>query len=259
MWGAVALLLAAVAGFAALTYFYFSVPRNPPLNADTLCPIDGARGVVVVLVDTSDELPETTKREVLGILDDQITSLPPYYLLDIRVLDFQASRSRSLFAKCNPGDGAGLSEWTNNPRIARLQWIESFRRPARAAVENSIKDGKATSSPIMAAIQDAAIEQFSRAASRSIEKNLIVISDMVEYTNNYSQYPSAGDLSYDRFKRSPAYLKFRTDLHGSKVKIEYVQRLSPKIDTVKLFEFWQEWIVDNRGGFAGARRLQGAS
>ena len=163
--GALLLLLALTSG-GGLAYFYFSAPMRPVLDPQSLCPVDGPHGITVVLVDTSDDLPETTRREVLGELDDMITTLPPYYRLDIRVLDIAGVRSRSLFSKCNPGDGAGLSEWTDNPRIARLRWIDDFRKPAAAAVKNSVASAKATSSPIMAAIQDIALEQFSSNAAR---------------------------------------------------------------------------------------------
>jgi hypothetical protein len=258
--GALLLLLAIVSG-ATLAYFYFSTPARPILDAESLCPVSGPRGITVVLVDTSDDLPATTQREVLGQLDDMITTLPPFYKLDIRVLDIAAGRSRSLFAKCNPGDGAGLSQWTDNPRIARLRWIEDFRKPAADAVKNSIASAKANNSPIMAAIQDIAIGDFSGAASQDVRKTLYVISDMIEYTRDYSQYPRAGDLSFQRYKQSPAYLKFRTDLHGATVIIRYVTRQSngqPVVDGTKHIEFWKAWIEDDRGMFGGAKRLQGA-
>jgi len=256
----VLLLLAIVSG-GALAWFYFSSPPHPVLDAQTLCPVDGPHGITVVLVDTSDDLPDTTRREVLGELDDLITTLPPYYRLDIRVLDIAGMRSRSLFSKCNPGDGAGLSEWTDNPRIARLRWIEDFRKPAAAAVKSSVASAKATNSPIMAAIQDIAIDQFSGNISQNVRKTLYVISDMIEYTRDYSQYARAGDMSFQRYKQSPAYLKFRTDLHGATVFVRYVTRQSngqPLVDSVKHIEFWKEWIEDNRGSFGGAKRLQGA-
>jgi len=198
---------------------------------------------------------------VLGQLDDMITTLPPFYKLDIRVLDIAGTRSRSLFSKCNPGDGAGLSEWTDNPRIARLRWIEDFRKPAAEAVKSSIAAAQSNSSPIMAAIQDIAIGQFSSAASESAKKTLYIISDMIEYTRDYSQYPRAGDLSFQRYKQSPAYLKFRTDLHGAAIIIRYVTRQSggqPLLDGTKHMEFWKAWIEDNRGVFGSVKRLQGA-
>jgi len=190
-----------------------------------------------------------------------ITMLPPFYRLDIRVLDIAGVRSRSLFSKCNPGDGEGLSEWTDNPRIARLRWIEDFRKPAALAMKSSIAAAKANSSPIMAAIQDIAIDQFSSAAGQDAKKTMYVISDMIEHTRDYSQYARAGDLSFQRYKQSPAYLKFRTDLHGATVIIRYVTRQvngQPLLDGTKHVEFWKDWIEDNRGIFGGAKRLQGA-
>jgi hypothetical protein len=259
--GGVLLLLLAIAGGGTLSYFYFSAPERPVLDPQSLCPVNGPQGITAVLVDTSDDLPETTRREVLGQLDDMITTLPPFYKLDIRVLDITGVRSRSLFSKCNPGDGAGLSEWTDNPRIARLRWIEDFRKPAAEAVRNSIAAAKANNSPIMAAIQDIAIEQFSSAASEKARKTLYVISDMIEFTKEYSQYPRAGDLSFQRYRQSAAYLKFRTDLHGATVIIRYVTRQvsgQPLLDGTKHMEFWKAWIEDNRGTFGGVKRLQGA-
>ena len=259
--GGIVLLLLAIATGGALAWFYFSAAPRPVLDAQSLCPVTGPQGVTVVLVDTSDDLPETTRREVLGQLDDMITTLPPFYRLDIRVLDIAGVRSRSLFSKCNPGDGAGLSEWTDNPRIARLRWIEDFRKPAALAVKSSIASAKAASSPIMAAIQDIAIDQFSGAASERARKTLYIISDMIEFTHDYSQYPRAGDLSFGRYKQSPAYLKFRTDLHGATIIIRYVTRQTggqPVLDGTKHMEFWKQWIEDNRGIFGGVKRMQGA-
>jgi hypothetical protein len=251
----IGLLLFAATVAATLVYFYVSLPRKPNLDKATLCPVTGPAGIIVVLVDTSDDLSETTKKEVAVLLDDLVSSLPDYYKLDIRVIDIPASRSQSLFSKCNPGDGAGLSEWTDNPRIARLRWLESFKKPASDAIRNSLAPAKASSSPIMGAIQDIAIDQFSSAQSAGAKKRLVVISDMLEHTALYSQYKNP-DLSYKRYKDSAAYLKFRTDLRGANVEIDYVNR-SVALDTVRHISFWREWIVDNGGVFDKARRLQG--
>ena len=68
-----------------LGLLYFSTPRAVALD-DTLCPVDGPRGVTAVLVDTSDDLSEITKHEVTTHLLDIVESLPPYELLDVRCL-----------------------------------------------------------------------------------------------------------------------------------------------------------------------------
>lgn len=257
--GGVALICLAVAGLGSLIFFYVSTPARPTLDAASLCPVSGPRGITVVLVDTSDDLPEIAQREVLGILDDQITGLPAYNKLDIRVLDAAAGRSRSLFSKCNPGDGNGLSEWTSNPALARRRWIESFEKPASDAVKHSVVTAQAKNSPIMAAVQDIAVDEFSSAAAQAVQKNLIIVSDMIENTRDYNQYRDLADLSYQHYRQTQAYMKYRTDLHGARVTIDYIQRLLPKgIDTVRHIAFWKEWITDNRGTFEIAKRLQGA-
>ncbi len=258
LWWGIALIGCAVVALGALAIVYLTLPQKPVLQAGDLCPTTGPKGITVVLVDTSDDLAPTTQQEVRTLLKDQIIALPAYYRLDIRVLDIPMARSRSLFAKCNPGDGAGLSEWTSNPRRARMRWIESFGQPAEEAIKWSLASAKAKSSPIMAAIQDIALDEFSAASLQGIPKTLIVISDMLEFTPDYGQYPSQGDLSYQRYKRSSAYLKFRTDLHGAHVTIDYVQRALPiKIDTVRHIEFWKDWIIDNQGTVDLIHRLQG--
>jgi hypothetical protein len=140
-----------------------------------------------------------------------------------------------------------------------MRWLESFDQPATQAVNNSLAPAKAKTSPIMAALQDIALSQFSDLPVQSIPKHLLVISDMIEFTKDYSQYPNAGDLSYQRFLKSAAYLKYRTDLHGAAVSIEYIMREGAKIESVKHIEFWNTWIKDNRGTFKIAHRLQGTN
>ena len=68
-------------------------------------------------------------------------------------------------------------------------------------------------------------------------------------------------MSFQRYKQSPAYLKFRTDLHGATVILRYVTRQTGNqqiVDSTKHMEFWKAWIEDNRGSFGGVKRLQGA-
>lgn len=257
----IALFLVAVSCGAALIYFAFFTERPPTVAEENLCPLDGPRGVTVVLIDTSDDLPDATRREVLGLLEEIVTTLPPYHKIDIRVLDVAGLRSRSLFAKCNPGNGTGLSEWTNNIEAARLRWIESFRKPALEAIDKSVTPARATASPIMGAIQDIAISEFSGSARKNIKKTLYVISDMIESTKDYNQYPRSGDLSYQRFRQSPAYLKYRTELSDTTVFVRLVSRQvngKPVVDDSQLMGFWREWISDNRGLIGSLKRLQGA-
>ncbi len=95
---------------SAGAYVYTTAARPPPLDRVSLCPLDGPRSAAVVLLDSTDDLPEIAKREVRTILVDMAETLPTHGLIEIRLLDPGLAGGRSIFAKCNPGDGSGLSE-----------------------------------------------------------------------------------------------------------------------------------------------------
>lgn len=239
----------------ALGYYYLTTERPPELDRTSLCPVDGPRAVTAVLVDATDDLPDASKRQVTAIVSDAAVSLAPHEMLDIRVID--VSGSRSVFTRCNPGDGAGLSEWTANPALARRRWEEGFRRPTELAIAASMASARAKTSPIMKAIQDTALERFTSSQSDIASRKLIIISDMLENDPDYSHY--SGDLSFQRYRKSVAYRKYSTDLNDAEVSIRMVQRLSRKpADDLALVKFWRDWISDNKGRFQEVTRLQGA-
>jgi hypothetical protein len=251
-----ALALLALGVLSAGAYVYTTAERPPPLDRASLCPTDGPRSVTVVLLDSTDDIPDIAKREVRTALLDTAETLPAYGLLEIRLLDPATAGGRSIFAKCNPGDGSGLSEYTANPVLAKKRWMDGFRQPLDAALQTGFRPLPGKTSPIMETVQRIAVERFTGRANEEIPKSLILISDMLEHEPDYSQY--AGDLSYDRYKASRAYRKFRTDLYGAEVTIYYIQRLSNKpIRSVDHIRFWADWIRDNNGRLKEAVKLQG--
>jgi hypothetical protein len=237
-------------------YVYATVARPPVLDAASLCPVEGPRSVTVALLDSTDEIPDVAKREVRTVLVDLAETMPAYELLEIRLLDPNAPGGRSIFAKCNPGDGTGLSEYTANPRLAHERWLDDFRRPLDQSLEQGFRPAPGKTSPIMATIQRIAVDRFTGRNAESVPKSLVVISDMLEHESDYSQY--AGDLSYARFKASRAYKKVQTDLHGADVVIYYIQRQTGRpVNSVDHIRFWADWVRDNNGRFKEANKLQG--
>jgi hypothetical protein len=250
------LALLALGVLAAGAYSYLTAERAPGLDRASLCPVDGPHSVTVVLLDATDEIPDIGKTEIRTVLLDVAETLPDYGLLELRLLDPKAPGGRSIFAKCNPGDGSGLSEYTANPRLARKRWLEGFRQPLEAALDVGLRPAPGKISPIMATVQRIAVERFSGRAAEDMPKSLILVSDMLEHEPDYSQYN--GDLSYGRFKASRAYRKLQTDLHGAEVTIYYIQRVTAKpLSSVEHIRFWADWVRDNKGRFKQASKLQG--
>jgi hypothetical protein len=251
-----ALTVLALGVLAAGAYVYATVARPPALDQSSLCPVDGPRAVTVVLLDSTDEIPDIAKREVKTALVDLAQAMPAYELLEIRLLDPSLPGGRSIFAKCNPGDGSGLSEYTANPRLAKERWLDGFRQPLDQALDSGFRPAPGKVSPIMETIQRIAVDRFTGRDAETIPKSLVLISDMLEHEPDYSQY--SGDLSYARFKASRAYKKVQTDLHGAEVQIYYIQRVTGRpINSADHIQFWAEWIRDNNGRFKQATKLQG--
>jgi hypothetical protein len=254
--GGVLLGLVAVAVLAAIGWFYAHADRPPPLDRTTFCPVAGPRAVTVVLLDSSDALPEIARKEVTTMLVDAAGQVPTYGLLEVRVLDPAAPGGRVLFSRCNPGNGEGLSEFTANPAMARKRWMESFSQPLDTALRGGLEPESSATSPLMATIQAIAVDRFTGASVASAPKSLIIVSDMIEHGPDYSQYQ--GDLSYARFKSSKAYRKVRTDLAGASVTIDYVQRQTAHpLNSADHIRFWTDWVQDNNGRVVSATKLQG--
>jgi hypothetical protein len=252
--GALAVLAFAV--LAAGTYLYVTLPRPVALDRASLCPVDGPHAETVVLLDSTDEIPDIAKREIRTTLVDLAETLPTYELLEIRLLDPALPGGRLIFSRCNPGDGADLSEYTANPRLAKQRWMDGFRAPLDQALDVGFNPAPGKTSPIMETIQHIAVERFTGRNVEDIPKSLVVISDMLEHSADYSQY--TGSLSYDRFKGSNAYKKVQTDLHHADVLIYYIQRSTGRpINSADHIRFWADWIRDNNGRFKQASKLQG--
>ena len=251
-----ALAVLALGVLAAGAYVYATAARPPTLDHTSLCPVGGPHAETVVLLDSTDQIPDIAKQEIRTALTDVAETLPTYELLEIRLLDPKLPGGRMIFSKCNPGDGSGLSEYTANPRLARQRWLDGFRAPLDAALNAGFEPAPGKTSPIMETIQRIAVERFTGRNVEEAPKTLIVISDMLQHGPDYSQY--GGDLTYDRFKKSSAYKKVQTDLHGAQVSIYYIQRQTGRpINSVDHIRFWSEWVRDNNGRFKQAEKLQG--
>jgi hypothetical protein len=251
---ALATLIAAIWG----AHLWATAPTPTQRDKVTLCPAGPPQGIIVIVMDTTDGLPEPTKVEAVKLLTDLIEQSPENTLLDLRVVDPVQKAGRTILTLCNPGDGRGISEFIGNPEMAKRVWRQRFREPLIRALEGSLQPICSKTSPLLATFQGIALERFTGAAIASSQKRLVIVSDMIEHVpNEYTQYPPA-DLRYQRFKGLPAYRKVRTDLQSAEVDIMYIDRSLPRFDTGVHIKFWLDWIGDNYGRMGTLLKLQGA-
>lgn len=243
--------LVVILAVGGLIYLRFLGADRPELDAVTLCPVEGgARSTTVVLLDATDPWPDVVNERVVEEVTTLVGQVPEYGLLELRSLDPALAGGRVLFSKCNPGDGSNLSEITANPRLAHQQWQVQFIAPVKAALAAARTQPQAQTSPIIATVQRLGINAFRDGRPGT----LVLVSDMIEHTPEYSQYRK-GRFPYDEYQRSAAFRRQRTDLHGALVTILYIERLRNSPDHL---EFWVNWVADNNGVWGEAVRIDGA-
>jgi hypothetical protein len=251
---AVALFAVSAALLAGLGYLYYSASRQTLLDKETLCPVTGPVAVTAVLFDTTDPISATTRSDLINRFRQTVSEVPVGGLVEISELTETPGEISVIFEGCNPGDGSTVDQWTNNPARRQKQWEDAFDKPLDD-VPGEIGSGtSASQSPIMAAIQKIKLTLFDRLAVDA-PKNLIVVSDMIEHTNLYSQYKDG--LDYDKYLKTDASREYRTALDGVGLTILYVERAKLPFDSRDHAEFWARWIQSNGGNLQRVVRLEG--
>lgn len=254
-WVALSLFTAIVLAIGGgLGWMYLrATAQNTPVDTE-LCPESGPGEQTIVLIDATDAIASITQTEILNKITDLASATPKGGRFELRVLEPDATRTTTLFNRCNPGDGSDLDELTGNPELAQKKWASQFGAPLAEAMRRSVNGQGADTSPIMAGIQQIAVDRLSSAHSRSISSKVIVVSDMLENSDAFSIYEAGPD--FDAFRRSPGFKRYHTDLAGAGIAIWFLDR-EAKVASVPLMEFWVQWILENRGSPLTATRMQG--
>lgn len=250
-----ALLALVISAAAGIGFIYFRAVSSYVPTGEDLCPLAGPKAQILVLVDATDTLSSLTRSEIAQRLADLAASTPKGSRLDIRTLRNDDARTNAIFNLCNPGDGSDLDPLIANPEAARRKWEEGFSAPLEVALEASTGEGEADTSPIMAAIQQIAVERLTSTADRSIPTTLVVVSDMLENSSLFSMYRSGAD--YRSYAASPAANAYASNLTGAKVDVWLVRRDAAPADANALIDFWDRWFTDSGATVAHALRLQG--
>jgi hypothetical protein len=238
-----------------LTYLYVIATNGRVPQDEIFCPKVGATSQTLVLVDTSDTIADTTRSEISQRLADVASAVPVGGRLTIRTLN--AAGGAQIFDLCNPGDGSNLNEWTGSPLRAREKWQQGFAAPLADALKLAIGNNQADTSPIMAAIQRYAVDRLVAKAQLAIPTVLLVISDMMENTADFSMYKSGADFA--AYLASPAATKYATNLRAADVEIWLIARLRAPAGANALKDFWERWVDRSSGSVAKILKLQGVS
>lgn len=252
--GITALAAMIIVSVAAFSYYKWIASHRIALDPQTNCPVTGAVSATAVLLDVSVAISRATLEDLRNKFNSLADGIPQGGLISIYALTGRAGQLRPLFRGCNPGDGSDADPITSNPRLAKQHWVEGYQKPFDEFEKEIGKSEPTKRNPIMAAIQQIELTFFD-AFPTKVDKNLIIASDMIEYTDAYSQYKSGA--SYSAFQRSLAKDMYRTSMNGVKIVVYYIHRWYVPAKVTEHCEFWAHWFLENGAADAKFTRLEG--
>lgn len=250
-------LLLGICGILSLLGAYLWVrAHQTQLDKSTLCPADGPRGLTVILFDMTDALnpvQQEALRQELKRIKEEIPIATAIEMYSVRSTQGELLSPEGP-ALCNPGNSKGISKLMGNPRLAEKKWLEGFEKPINAIVDKMLTLETAPISPILESIQSVAVTAFGKIPNDVNYRRLIIVSDMLQNTEELSQYHQL--VPFSQLRNTAYYRKVRADLSHVEVEIIYLRRDTGHQGKDHI-EFWQEYFVDCGARLSHIKALQG--
>jgi len=235
-----ALLL--VAGVAAFFYYVAPAVKRDP---ETACRVDKeiSRETIVV-IDATDNFSDTQALRIKKEIGLMLSSAIIDERFSLYVLDETINMKSQKFSVCNPGDGSNKSGVTSNINRLKKHWETLFYNRFTNAVDELTGLHAATQSPILEMIKFVSVNNFLD--SRATKKRLVIVSDMLHHTQQYSHYRGSPD--YIKFSKTPYALTMQPLLEGVDVQIFYlIMEKHISLQNRGHIEFWNQHILTNNG------------
>jgi len=233
-------------------YAYITMQANiRPTNPNTFCPTDakGPNSITAILIDRTDSFNPTQQAAIRDRLNDVLDHTSKYDLIEIYSVEpTKTSLLKPEFSMCNPGRGEEVNQWTGNQHLVEQRFKTSFDAPLQHLFDLALSAKEADISPIMESIQSIAVTELGAQKTRSkfIPRRLIVVSDLIQYVNGYSQYKPIAPFA--QFRKTPYYQNVRTDLSDIPIDIWYIRReRTLHLQGEKHIDFWRDYIADQGG------------
>lgn len=204
-------------------------------------------GKTVIVLDHSEAIAKQTKDEIVARIFKFIESNEKVQVGDL-VSVFTVSRLskqnlRPIFSYCK--QNAEGNQLIEKRKLVEEKYLLKFKKPLLEAVSAEIQGS--TESPIAQAIIDLSLSEYLRGARHA---NLLIFSDMIEHTKQFSMYHSVSkDKCIQDYKQSVNSKQETPVLQNVDVVIALIPRSNFKGAELKCRDgFWPWFFRDNRGG-----------
>lgn len=247
--------VAAILGGVGVAAYKIFFDREKPNDLRTMCPSNGPLGHVVLLVDKSDPMTFTQRKDFEVLYEEVVTRIVPKgHLLSVYALadDFVAT-AEPLLELCNPGDGSDASRVDANPVQIKREFDQKYVMPMLELRDVLVTDKSGKASPILEMVQLTSITGFRKQMVTG-ERRLIIVSDMIQHTPQMSMYK--GVPQYEAFAETPYGKKSLAGLKD--IKVEFRMLLNtPNVQGEDLFNFWRQHVKQSGGRFVLYEPIKG--
>jgi len=259
---AVFFIMIAAAILSGAVYLREKAKSANPQLGDDLCRVtQSPASYHAVLIDRTDPYNETQRASIKKMLETWRAQIPTWSQVTVfAVSGVNETRLTPELSLCNPP--AEADRLIQNPERVKERWNAGFVLPLERRIDELIGAEALPHSPIMEMIQSVAISAFPEVSSSGVAREpreLVIISDMLHNTEEYSHYRDT-TLSFRAFRDTPYFQRIRADLRGVVITIFYARRdgdgaeLRQGRDHVT---FWEEYFMSMGATLNRVRRVSG--
>ncbi len=243
-----------VAALAMAGMLAYALMVDPPLVYDktTLCPKqypgkNHITAINVLLIDRTDKVTEIQAKDIQKSLTELAAESRAHEkFLIYEIVSSATVGLRPLLELCNPGkvDDTTIAGKLETTPISKRIFQERFLGALESILSRLLTIEPQRDSPIMEMLQ-ASVVQDLKHAPKGMTKRLVIVSDLMQHSSNYSQYMGLNEKS---FFSGPASRQLTTDLSGIDIRVLYIPRLlGPSSQPAGHKEFWSRFFNELGG------------
>lgn len=198
----------------------------------------------VIVIDHTDSINPTQKASLERRLWDVASNVEKNG--SIRFYSVDANDHEILnaeFELCNPGSEKDVSDWDGNKRLAHKRYEKLFSGIVKEKMDGILSADTASRSPIMKSVQAAVVNSFIGGENKAVKKRLVLVSDLLEHSSDFSLYGNAPD--FETFRKGNYWPSVKADMKDVEVTIFWLNRKgSEKFQKPQLKTFWQMYFIE---------------
>ena len=232
-----------IGGFILADY----LKKTSAVDENTLCPLDGPKAAMAILLDLTDPVTPAQDRRLRTIIGGEIARAEAGTMIAVGLVSEDPANWGARFALCKPQEEANANPLIQNPKMIGERYNDAFKVPFDTALQTLLNAPTEMTSPIMESLQ-ALISDTPSIETVPGRRQLIIVSDLLQNSQVLSFYRNE---FWDSFAQKGGTGRLSGNLTDVDVMLLRIPRPESKIDgDTRVDQFWLHYF-DRQGTHAG--------